>query len=102
MVSSAWISVCCLVVLSASWGSVLFHAQRPQHAGAGEGTTTVWQLKAQIEAENAQRERVGRHRLREPVPESISDNQAAGERGEPWSAPPLELQRRVLEGLRRI
>ncbi|SDY99832.1 hypothetical protein SAMN05216215_10428 [Saccharopolyspora shandongensis] len=59
MVFGSWISLCCLVVLSASWGSVWVRAQRPQHAGAGEGVTTVWQLKAQIEAENAQRERVG-------------------------------------------
>ncbi|MEU6269944.1 hypothetical protein [Saccharopolyspora shandongensis] len=91
-----------MVVLSASWGSIWFRAQRPQHAEAGEGATTVWQLKAQIEAENAQRERGGRHRLREPASESTSDVQAPGERGEAWSAPPLELQRRVLEGLRRI
>ncbi|MGW5644488.1 hypothetical protein [Saccharopolyspora sp. NPDC003762] len=62
----------------------------------------MWQLKAQIEAENARRERGGRHRLREPTPESTSDARVPGERGEAWPAPPLELQRRVLEGLRRI
>ncbi|MGW1681678.1 hypothetical protein [Saccharopolyspora sp. NPDC002376] len=62
---------------------------RPQHAGGGEGALTVWQLVAHVEAERQQRERGGRHRLREPV-ESISDS----------SGPPLELQQRVLDGLR--
>ncbi|RKT84176.1 hypothetical protein SAMN05421805_103101 [Saccharopolyspora antimicrobica] len=60
------------------------------HAGGGEGALTVWQLIAHVEAERRQRERAGRHRLREP--ESTSD--------EPGS--PLELQQRVLDGLRNL
>lgn len=64
---------------------------RPQHAGGGEGALTVWQLVAHVEAERRQRERPGRHRLREPV-KSTSDG----------AGPPLELQQRVLDGLRRL
>ncbi|MER6989603.1 hypothetical protein ABT337_23280 [Saccharopolyspora hirsuta] len=65
--------------------------RRAQHAGGGEGALTVWQLVAHVEAERRERERVGRHRLREPV-ESTSDD----------AGPPLELQQRVLDGLRRL
>ncbi|MDA3645949.1 hypothetical protein LZ318_15805 [Saccharopolyspora indica] len=63
---------------------------RAQHAGGGEGALTVWQLIAHVEAERKQRERGGRHRLREP--ESTSDE----------SGPPLALQQRVLDGLRNL
>ncbi|QIZ35430.1 hypothetical protein [Saccharopolyspora sp. ASAGF58] len=72
--------------------SVTRKSYRPQHAGEGEGALTVWHLIAHVEAEQRQREQGGRHRLREPTEHSISDSQA----------PPLDLQRRVLEGLRRL
>ncbi|MEV0056108.1 hypothetical protein AB0H34_37180 [Saccharopolyspora shandongensis] len=72
---------------------VSWQPYRPQHSGAGEGALTVWHLIAHVEAERRQRERGGRHRLREPVQRSTSDA---------FEPPPQELQRRVLEGLRRL
>ncbi|MEU5845122.1 hypothetical protein [Saccharopolyspora shandongensis] len=67
---------------------------RPQHAGGGEGALTVWQLIAHVEAERRQRDQGGRHRLREPQPPpSTSDTE------EP---PSLEVQRRILDALRRL
>ncbi|MEU5850414.1 hypothetical protein [Saccharopolyspora shandongensis] len=70
---------------------------RPQHAGGGEGALTVWQLIAHVEAERQRREQGGRHRLREPgdpTRHSISDTRG--------HAPPLDLQQRVLDALRRL
>ncbi|MCI2421601.1 hypothetical protein MOQ72_29625 [Saccharopolyspora sp. K220] len=52
---------------------VTWKPHRPQHAGAGEGALTVWQLIAHVEAERQRRERVGRHRRREPAEHSTSD-----------------------------
>ncbi|MEV0088567.1 hypothetical protein [Saccharopolyspora sp. NPDC050642] len=67
---------------------------RPQHAGGGEGALTVWQLIAHVEAERRQRDQGGRHRLREPQPPppSTSDDET----------PSLEVQRRILDALRRL
>ncbi|MEV0082238.1 hypothetical protein [Saccharopolyspora sp. NPDC050642] len=74
-------------------------ADRPQHAGGGEGALTVWQLIADVEAERQQRSQPGRHRLREPAPDdedqrSTSDTEIV--------APPQEIQRRILEALHRL
>ncbi|WP_177226863.1 hypothetical protein [Saccharopolyspora shandongensis] len=68
---------------------------RPQHAGGGEGALTVWQLIAHVEAERQQREQGGRHRLREPQPPPPSTSDAE-------KAPSLEVQRRILDALRRL
>lgn len=76
---------------------VTWKPYRPQHAGAGEGALTVWHLIAHVEAEQRQREQGGRHRLR--VPTEPPDSPASPP-GSP--APPLDLQHRVLEGLRRL
>ncbi|MEV0702106.1 hypothetical protein AB0I53_29910 [Saccharopolyspora sp. NPDC050389] len=41
-----------------------------QHAGAGQGATTVWQIQNSLAAEAERRfaqEYIGRHRLREPL-----------------------------------
>ncbi|GAA0523495.1 hypothetical protein [Saccharopolyspora thermophila] len=94
-----WISLACLASLLT--GMTLMYAYRrrlPQHAGAGEGATNVWQLIEHIEAEAAERARPrGRHRLREPVEESTTDTVPL------WpEPPPLDLQQRVLESLRRL
>ena len=71
---AAWTALSCLII---AVGGVLMHSgawgSRPQHAGAGEGAVSVWQLIAQVEQEARQRERGGRHRLREEPPPSTSD-----------------------------
>ncbi|MBB5156618.1 hypothetical protein BJ970_004152 [Saccharopolyspora phatthalungensis] len=64
----AWTVLACLVSLLS--GMTLMYAYRrrlPQHAGAGEGSPTVWQLIDHVEAEAAQRTAsTGKHHLREP------------------------------------
>ncbi|MFI0469892.1 hypothetical protein ACH347_37985 [Saccharopolyspora sp. 5N102] len=65
-----------------------------QHAGGGDGALTVWQLIAHVEAERQQHEHSGRHRLREPEPQSPEVDAPV--------MPPLDLQRRVLDSLYRI
>ncbi|WP_190817814.1 hypothetical protein [Saccharopolyspora pogona] len=57
------------------------------------------ELIAHVEAERRQRERGGRHRLREPEPESAVPEASTSDGP---VMPSLELQRRVLEALRRI
>ncbi|MCI2418756.1 hypothetical protein MOQ72_15045 [Saccharopolyspora sp. K220] len=92
----AWTTLACL--LSLLTGMILMHAYRrrlPQHAGAGEGATNVWQLIEHVEAEAKAAKRTGRHHLCEPADHSTSDMA-------PPEAPPLELQQRVLESLRRL
>ncbi|MGP4020786.1 hypothetical protein [Saccharopolyspora sp. 5N708] len=89
-----WTAVACL--LSLLTGMILMRAYRrrlPQHAGAGEGATNVWQLIEHVEAEAARR--TGRHHLRERAEESTSDTA-------PSEVPSLEIQRRVVESLRRM
>ncbi|MFI0471055.1 hypothetical protein ACH347_43965 [Saccharopolyspora sp. 5N102] len=80
--------VVALYLITTCWKSY-----RPQHAGGGEGALTVWQLIAHVEAERRQRDQGGRHRLREPQPPpSTSDDET----------PSLEVQRRILDALRRL
>ncbi|GAA4611536.1 hypothetical protein [Saccharopolyspora hordei] len=81
----------CVAAVLACYLVLTWRPRRAQHARGGEGTVTVWQLVAHVEAERQERERAGRHRLRGPTV-STPDG--------PW--PPLELQRRVLDGLRRL
>lgn len=91
--SPFWTAMACL--LSLLTGMTLMYAchRRPQHAGAGEGATNVWQLIEHVEAEARRSEPTGRHHLREPAPEPPPQ----------WpEAPPLELHHRVLESLRRL
>ncbi|MEV0700781.1 hypothetical protein AB0I53_23125 [Saccharopolyspora sp. NPDC050389] len=81
-----------LLLLAMHWKSY-----RPQHAGGGDGALTVWQLIAEAEAERQQRQRGGRHRLRDPegFRQSTSDTNGSG-------PPPPEIQRRILEALHRL
>jgi TRAP-type mannitol/chloroaromatic compound transport system permease large subunit len=37
---------------------------KPQHAGAGEGSLSVWELRDRLVAEAAQQASAGRHHLR--------------------------------------
>ncbi|MDA3644949.1 hypothetical protein LZ318_03795 [Saccharopolyspora indica] len=72
--------------------AICWNTHRPQHSGSGEGALTVHQLIAHVEAERRQRERTGRHRLREPEPPPST----------PDAPPPLELQHRILKALRHL
>ncbi|SDX92621.1 hypothetical protein SAMN05216215_1017102 [Saccharopolyspora shandongensis] len=74
-------------------------ADQPQHAGGGEGALTVWQLIANVEAERQQRSQPGRHRLREPAPDDEPQNSTSDTE---ISAPPQEIQQRILEALHRL
>ncbi|MER7077698.1 hypothetical protein SAMN05216506_116154 [Saccharopolyspora kobensis] len=71
--------------------AIYWNTHRPQHSGSGEGALTVHQLIAHVEAERRQRERTGRHRLREPHPQPPPSTP---------DAPPLELHHRAHEALR--
>ncbi|RKT82067.1 hypothetical protein SAMN05421805_1374 [Saccharopolyspora antimicrobica] len=96
--SPLWTVTACL--LSMFTGMTLMYAchRRPQHAGAGEGATNVWQLIEHVEAEARRAEPTGRHHLREPdVPEPPPQWPTT-----PPETPPLELHYRVLESLRRL
>ncbi|MEV0704204.1 hypothetical protein AB0I53_40690 [Saccharopolyspora sp. NPDC050389] len=73
---------------------------RPQHAGGSEGALTVWQLIANVEAERQQRAQPGRHHLREPAPDDELDQDSTSDTQ--ISAPPQEIQRRILEALHRL
>ncbi|MGW3471520.1 hypothetical protein ACWDKQ_24370 [Saccharopolyspora sp. NPDC000995] len=79
--------------------AVCWKSDRPQHAGGSEGALTVWQLKAHVEAERQQRERGGRHRLREPA--DTHDPLRASTQDAPVQPSP-EVQRRILEALHRL
>lgn len=93
-----WFAMTAFSVLSLGIWRVFRY--RPQHAGAREGATTVWQLLDQIEAEQYR----GRHRLREPV------NSPTVHAAEPPRLPPpteapaydAELLRRILRGLEAL
>lgn len=96
-----WTALACL--LSLFLGMTLMCAYRrrlPQHAGAGEGATNVWQLIDHVEAEATRNATpTGKHHLRdsrEPNRQSTLDTVPIPE------PPPLELQRRVLEALQHL
>lgn len=99
----AWTAASCL--LSLLLGMTLMHAYHrrlPQHAGAGEGATNVWQLIDHIQAEAAKTvaESTGKHHLREPrEPTQHSTSDTAHRWPEP---PPLEIRDRVLESIHRL
>ncbi|PKW13740.1 hypothetical protein [Saccharopolyspora spinosa] len=87
-------AVAAFFVIAMYWKS-----DRPQHAGGGEGAFTVWQLIAHVEAERHQRERGGRHRLREPadahdLPRTSTQDALV--------RPSPEIQRRIVEALHRL
>ncbi|MER6991980.1 hypothetical protein ABT337_31820 [Saccharopolyspora hirsuta] len=96
--SPFWTATACLLSLLTGMTLMYVHHRRlPQHAGAGEGATNVWQLIEHVEAESRRDQPTGRHRLREPdTPEPPQWPLT------PPEAPPLELQHRVLESLRRL
>ncbi|MER7016038.1 hypothetical protein ABT324_31800 [Saccharopolyspora sp. NPDC000359] len=77
-------------------------AHRPQHSGSGEGALTVHQLIAHVEAERRQRERTGRHRLREPSTEPRPEPPPPSTPDTPGATPSLELQREVPAALRDL
>ncbi|MGW5643632.1 hypothetical protein [Saccharopolyspora sp. NPDC003762] len=62
---AAWCTVAALLaaVAALAW-TVVYPPRRPQHAGAGAGTLTVWQLVERVDTEI---DSGGRHRLREPL-----------------------------------
>ncbi|GAA4852279.1 hypothetical protein [Saccharopolyspora rosea] len=83
-----WIAAALISVLSLGIRRAQYRPRRPQHAGAGAGATTVWQLREQVEAEHYR----GRHRLREPAPRPPVEFPAHDE----------ELLRKLLRGLESL
>ncbi|MGI8311549.1 hypothetical protein [Saccharopolyspora hattusasensis] len=99
-----WTALSCMC--SMLLGMTLMYAYRkrlPQHTGAGEGATNVWQLIEHVEAEATRNATpTGKHHLREPreptEPSAVDTIPIPG----PQAPPPLELHHRVLEALHRL
>ncbi|MGW5648548.1 hypothetical protein ACWEV3_22480 [Saccharopolyspora sp. NPDC003752] len=96
-----WTALSCLG--SMLLGMLLMYVYRrrlPQHAGAGEGTTNVWQLIDHVEAEAKRNDTpTGRHHLREPREPTEHSTLDTVPIHEP---PSFELHHRVLEALQRL
>lgn len=93
------VGLACLVSMLFGAGLALLFGRRfPRHAGAGKGATTVWQLRRQVEAEQARRTGGGRHHLREPPHDASTEDFGVAA----LVPPPLDVQQRVLQGLRRL
>ncbi|MEU5853202.1 hypothetical protein [Saccharopolyspora shandongensis] len=93
--STALPAILAITTAACYLSAIYWRSRQPQHAGGSEVALTVWEVIAYVEAEREQQTQSGRHRLREPPPESTQDNQVP-------APPPLELQQRILEALHRL